>query len=546
MMSSSSKFSRLSRRSKPQKGWLLFEAGIAIILSAALAGLTANAVNRASLASAASSQGENIKSVALAAENLVGEFYDSFQAGLPITRSGITLPCAAGVACEAAGQARSPTIDNLRDMALGLTPSSNFGSYKTLAAATYITSIRRVPANCETVPDPISGALNGSTCNITGLVCMDRPVQPYGAAVGITDDFGIGAMFGKIGADAGTSMPSDPAIITGANDAWSAPNPFAGNPIGIVCVRFGFGSASMRNFLRVNDTRNPNFQNDVTVGGNVFSRNGTVGAGTGTSAGVDCRLGEILNSGAFWSRSATCIRRALVDGAAGEISVADAAGVTRAAILSTGDVVVSNAAGVANGGIFTDGAGNTQVRGTTLQTNSASAGLRANGESFADSLVINSSAVVGAACPTNNASVWGAGANNLRLLKCVANLWVASGISVGTIGAACATNGELAETNTKVSIMCVGNVWQTTTSRMGSWAVKAQYLVGHGNVLAKPACGSGATPQLIEIPKAINAQYIWTNFDIQDLGATWQIEMLGASGEIAWSTALAQVGCYYP
>lgn len=546
-MSRFSKFSRLSQRSKPQKGWLLFEAGIAIILSAALAGLTANAVNRASLASAASSQGENIKSVALAAENLVGEFYDSFQAGLPITRNGITLPCAAGAACEAVGQARAPTLDNLRAMALGITPSSNFGSYKTLSAATYITAIRRVPVNCETVPDPISGALNGSTCNITGLVCMDRPVQPYGAPVGITDDFGIGAMLGKIGADSGTSMPDDPAIITGANDAWSAPNPFAGNPIGIVCVRFGFGSASMRNFLRVNDARNPNFQNDVTVGGNIFSRNGTVGAGTGTAAGVDCRLGEILNSGAFWSRSATCIRRALVDGAAGEISVADAAGVTRAAILSTGDVVVSDAAGTANGGIFNDGAGNSQVRGTSIQTNAASAGLRANGESFANSIVINSSAVVGAACPTNNATVWGAGANNLRLLKCVANIWLTTGTTVGAVGGACPVNDEIGETSTKTSIICVGGFWQTTTSRIGRWAMSSTEFTGHGTVVTKPTCGSGSTPKMIEVPKLINATYVLQNFDLTDNGPSWTVSMTGSNaGDIAWGTAIAQVGCWYP
>lgn len=312
----------------------------------------------------------------------------------------------------------TPTLDNLRGMAVGITPGSNFGNYKTLNDASYITSIKREPAGCELTP-------NGQTCNITGLVCMDRPVQDYGAPVNETDDFAIGKMVGKIGGDGGTSIAGSAVTITGAGDAWSDPNPFAGTPVGIVCARFGFGSAAFGNFLRVRDTRDPNFQNNVTVAGNIASPAGTVGAGTGNPGSGACRLGEILASGAFWSRSATCVRRAWIDGNAGEAGVADAAGTTRAVLKDNGEILSMDAAGAVKAGFTYTGASSNAVADNLLN-NAGNAGLRANGESFANSVIINTAAIPGAGCPTNDAMVWGTGSTSLVLIKCVANIWTAT------------------------------------------------------------------------------------------------------------------------
>ena len=523
---------RLSNR-KRQAGWLMLEAGLAILISAVAAGVAYKSIKRADQASMAVIQADNIKNVANAAEALVLEMYDSYQAGLPITRNGVTLAFGA-----APGQALTPTLANLRAMDVGLTPGSDFGSYKTLADATYITQIRRIPAGCELTP-------NGQTCNITGLVCMDRPVQEYGAAANATDDMGIGAMIGRIGGDAGTSVAGSAATITGAGGAWTAANPFAGTPVGIVCQRFGFGSAAFAKFLRVRDTRDPNFQNNLTVGGNIIVPTGTIGTGTGNPGGAECRLGEILASGAFWSRSATCIKRAWVDGANGEIGVADTAGVARAQLKDTGEILSLDAAGNFKAGFTYTGA-LSNVSADNVLNNAGNAGLRPNGEAFSSSVVISTTAAPGGVCPTNDAMVWGTGTTSLRLLKCVANIWTTTGATVGTIGGACTTNGELGETPTKVSIICVGNTWQTTTSRIGSWAISDQYLVGHGTVLPKPACGSGAAPKIVQIPKAINASALYVNFDIQDNGPSWTILMVDGANNPAWSTAIAQAGCWYP
>lgn len=524
---------KVPRNLKRQAGFAIESVALALLVMSLAAAAAYKATVQADQISMAVIQADGLKNVANAAETLVMEHYDSYQAGLPVTRNGVTLNFG-----TTAGESMTPTLANLRAMALGLTPGTDFGNYKTLVDATYVTQIQRIPAGCELSPA-------GQTCNIQGMVCMDRPLQEIGAPVGETDDLGIGAIFGRIGGDAGSSYAGSAGTITGSSGSWTRANPFAGSPIGLVCQRFGFGSAAFGRFLRVRDSRNPDFQGALTVKDSIDTTTGTIGAGVGNPGPGACRLGEIMNSGDFISRSLTCIKRAWVDGANGEIGVADAAGTPRAQLKDTGEILSKDAAGVVKAGFAYVGT-ESNAKADRIETNAGTAGLRPNGETFGDSVVINTDAAVGGACPTNKAMVWGNGTSSLKLLKCVANFWVATGTAVGVVGDVCPINGQLGETPAGVSVICVGNVWQTTTSRMGTWAVTSQLLVGHGNVITKPACGSGAAPKMVEIPKAINSQYIWANFDMTDNGPSWTVEMTGANAEIAWSTALAQVGCYYP
>jgi hypothetical protein len=533
-MNTRSQFPRLQAKKgisafKYQAGYLMLEMSLSLMLGLMAAVLAFWSTHRAELATQAMMQADNLSSVAKAAETLVLEHYDAYQAGLPITRNGVTLPFG-----TASGEALTPTLANLRAMAVGITPGSDFGSYKQLANATYITSIRREPAGCETSP-------NGRTCNITGLVCMDRPVSDLGAPATEIDGFGLGKMLGKIGGDGGASILGSTANITGGGGAWTAPNPFAGTPAGIVCARFGFGSAGFANFLRVNDSRDPNFLNNVTVGGNIIAPTGSIGTGTGTTG---CRRGEIMASGDFISRSINCIKRAWVDGPNGEIGVADAAGTPRAQLKDTGEILSKDAAGVVKAG-FTYVGLESNAKADRVETNAGTAGLRPNGESFANSVVINTSAAPGAACPTNDALVWGNGTNTLKLLKCVANLWTTTGATIGAVGGACTTNGEIGETPSKLSIICVGNVWQTTTSRMGSWAVSYTVYAINGSVLGKPACGSGGLPKLVEIPQAIDADKLYTSFSQTDNGSSWTVSLTDGAGNPTTSRALSQGGCWY-
>lgn len=526
----------LMRQRSTQRGFLMLEAALALMLALTAASLGFWSMHRAELASSAMGQADNLAQVAQAGQTLVMEHYDAYQAGLSVSRNGLTL--ADG---DTSGTSRAPTLANLRAMGLGLTPGSDFGSYKTLDKAQYITTIQRVPAGCETSP-------NGRSCNITGLVCLDRPVQDYGASLGETDGFGIGKMLGKLGGDGGVSMPGafpgGADTITGVGGAWSVPNPFAGHPVGVVCQRFGFGAAGFGNFLRVNDTRDPNFQNNITLGGNLVATDGTLGTGTGTGVDGECRLGEILASGAFWSRSATCIKRAWVDGTGGSVGVADATGAPRAVLQADGQVLTYDAVGNVIAGITYNGT-ESQIKADTVLTNTGTTGLRANGEVFGDQVVLNTSAVVGAACPTNNAMVWGAGSNNLSLLKCVAHMWTSTGIATGTIGGACPVNGQLGESSTRESLVCVNNTWQTTTSRMGKFATAGFYLATDGQAVPKPACGSGGVPNLLEVPQNIDARTLSTNFTFVDAGSNWQIQIRDNAGNARAGSTKVQTGCWY-
>lgn len=521
---------------KRQAGFAIESVALALLVMSLAAALTYKATQQADQVSMAVIQADGLKNVANAAETLVMEHYDSYQAGLPITRNGVTLAFGA-----ASGESMTPTLANLRAMAVGLTPGTDLGNYKTLVDATYITQIQRVPAGCELSPA-------GQTCNIQGMVCMDRPVQDIGSPAGETDDVGIGAIMGRIGGDSGTSFQGSGGTITGAGGSWTRANPFAGTPVGLVCQRFGFGSAAFGRFLRVRDSRNPDFQGALTVNNNIYTTTGGVGAGSSDPANptapTTCRLGEILNSGEILTRSASCIKRTWQNPTTGEVGVADAAGMPRAVLNETGEIISKDAAGNVKAG-FTYAGTESNAKADRIQTNAGTAGLRPNGEAFGDSVVINTDAAVGGACPTNKAMVWGNGTSSLKLLKCVANFWVATGTAVGAIGDVCPINGQLGETPAGVSVICVNNVWQTTTSRIGNWAVSSTLLVGHTNVVTKPVCGSGSTPKIIAIPKAINSTTLYVNFDVQDNGPSWTILMVDGEDNPAWSTAIAQLGCFY-
>lgn len=281
----------MKRQNQRQRGFLLLEAALAIILGLLVAFWTYKANYKAELATQSMAQADNLKNVANAAETLVLEHYMDYQAGLPITRSGVTLPFGSSF-----GQALAPSLDQLRSMDLGLTsPASNFGSYKSLVNATYKISIKRIPQGCESSP-------LGATCNITGLVCFDKPVTDYSATdANDIDTFAIGKMIGEIGGNGGASLVGSKTQITGSGAAWSEPNPITNQPAGIVCAKFGFGAAGFGQFLRVKDTRDPDFQGGMTLSGKVSESpyslivngdtniEGSLTINSGGPVGADCQ-----------------------------------------------------------------------------------------------------------------------------------------------------------------------------------------------------------------------------------------------------------------
>lgn len=531
----------VSKKSSPKylmAGFLMLELSLALLISSLAAGLAFWSAHRAEMASQAMLQADQLHNVARAAETLVMEHYHDYQTGQSVVRNGIELQFGSDQ-----GNALSPTLDQLRAMALGLSPGSNYGSYKNLHRASYQTHIERIPAGCEK-------SSSGASCNITGLVCLDQPVRELSNASNQDnseiDGFGLGKMIGKIGGDAGISLVGSSSKITGAGGAWSANNPIHNSPAGVICVRIGFGASGFGQFLRVRDQRDPQFQNNLSAQGNISSYAGSIGAGTGKPEDVEleCRLGEILNSGAFWSRSRQCVKRAWIEGHSGEIGLANERGTTRVRLQSNGEISSLNDAGEKKAGFSYEGL-NSLLKADELRNNQGNAGLNASGEVFGESVVIGLSAVAGQSCPTNHAMVWGSTQHHLKLLKCENQVWVMSGTTQGIIGQACTTNGEIGESPNKVSIICVGNIWQTTTSRMGNFSTSATYLAKHGSQIQKPACGSGGVPKIKQIPQTIDSRKLYSSFKAQDNGHQWTALMTDAEGQATLASSLIETGCWY-
>ncbi|WP_354678536.1 adhesin, partial [Cupriavidus plantarum] len=140
-----------------------------------------------------------------------------------------------------------------------------------------------------------------SACSIPGLVYSTDGYRD--ATGGVRTDL-LGLAVAKAGQDAGVSYAESPATITGMSASWSAVNPVAGQPSGVLAMRTGSSSLlaqSMNQFYKRDGSLNltgpmdannqamnrvGNFQSNgsVSAAGNVGT-SGSVSAGGNVSAG---------------------------------------------------------------------------------------------------------------------------------------------------------------------------------------------------------------------------------------------------------------------
>ncbi|KAB7603427.1 hypothetical protein ET532_011595, partial [Verminephrobacter sp. Larva24] len=264
--------SRFQQRRRA-RGWFLISAMLGLTILSLAALYLFREQHAKTQAALAQVQADTIGAIRTAAEILVFEHYADYQQGNGLTRGSVSLAWG-----HSPGQALRPTVAQLAQMNLGIDGISDVGSYKSLAQAGYDISIQRAPAGCEL-------SSHGVDCSITGLVCTDRPVRDLNDRAEV-DSFGIGKMLLRIGGNAGTSVLGGTGEIIGSGGGWSQPNPIAGAPAGIVCARFGYGVAEYWNFLRVRDTRDPQFMNDVTLRGALHVRSTAVQGATCTTPGM--------------------------------------------------------------------------------------------------------------------------------------------------------------------------------------------------------------------------------------------------------------------
>lgn len=519
-------------------------------------------------------QGDLLNLMRDATNNYAMENYPSLQQNQPVTKNGVTL---------SAAQAMSPQVADL--VGMGYLPVGTSAQAR-LSSGTYRVSLAKTPAGCV-----------GAACDITGQVYIDQPIRKYGS----TDMNGmaIGALMDRVGGDVLVSLPSSPASLQGMNGTTLA-NPVPGNPAGVVGARVGFGAAGFGRFLIINDPRDPNFQGNLTVAGQIQGQDVTannavvatnsVGVGTGSSG---CRLGEILANGSIVSRAMNCVQRAWLDAPGGNVVAADTSGNPRAIMWgSTGDIHVRNGAGTATvqlegatgrigtngyapgtlpsgwgGGVSTwDVAAQGSIGawdGTRVRVSMDRNGdLRAfdaagtyrggieisNGGNRITSDVVRAglSGTPGAPCGANR--VYADIATNATgpgIVMCNGSVWVAVSMVASDPGAWCATNGAMSVSSSGVSLICQGNQYMSIADRMGRFALLGTYLVGHGAWLGKPACGSGGAPKIYFMPQAIDAQKLYVTFRAADYGGSWQMLIVDGDGSGRPGNGIAQVGCFY-
>ena len=238
-----------------QRGFVSLEAAFAILLVGIASVVTWSAAQRASEAEIATLQADALLAIRSAAHKLVMNNYAAYQNADDIKKNNVVvLPNG-----DNAGNSRRPTVANLKGLDLGIDNIANEGIYKSLSSAGYDITMTRGPAGCESSP-------LGRDCHVSGMVCLNQPVRSRNDAIGEVDTVGLGVMLGRMAGKGGASLLGSEASITASDGSWQVTNPYPGTPAGIVCARFGWGTED-DDYLRLNDTRDPNFKGGETISG---------------------------------------------------------------------------------------------------------------------------------------------------------------------------------------------------------------------------------------------------------------------------------------
>lgn len=480
---------------KQQRGVTMIDVALALIISAIAATVALRANVRAQELETARLQGQTIKEWQDAINIYTFENYTALQMMTPVVRGAYTVPAGAG-----AGQSLGPSVADL--VGLGYLPA-NFGTNFT-NNGTLRVQLQRVPAGCA-----------GAACQITGIAYLDRPILMSGG--GEPNGPAIGAMMAKIGSNSVTSLIGATANMVGL-DGFTLPNPVPGQPAGVVAARVGFDASGFGQFLRVADTRDPNFQGPMTVAGDttLSSKLGVTGdttlgakldvtgdatlranaAVTGNvvaggdvgsqPAGAACLRAALNANGEILSRAASCVTKFLVSPVDGSATAANSGGIGRAAIIGdTGRVEARSAAGVTMASLDgTDGRVGAQMLNPAA---TGSAGTSCAG--FAEGDLVKDSAVDG------------------TVLSCRSGIWRRPGINQSSAGAACSTDGAVAIDGAGRGLICRSGVWRLINDRVASVVAIATFGGNGSGFVPAPACGTGGNPEITVTPLETGADY---------------------------------------
>lgn len=391
----------------------------------------------------------------------------------------------------------------------------------------------------------------GTSCQLIMLACTSSPITLGGTST----RFDLASeMTTAQGGTGGQSLIGSGATIKGPTI--TAANPL-GNVEGIVCGTNQLNTQLYQNFVRIADTRDPNLQGPLTVGGattlkgatNVQNTLNVTGAATMSSTlGV---TGAITGNNSIGATpSGNCLRASLET--SGQVVVRQAAGcLTRGVLDATGTLTLNDASGNARLVADSTGAitGRTAAGATQVDMNVVGNQVRAwNSAGSAQTVVMDGSAgrlTAQTARLTTTATAGSSCAAFLEgdvaldttstsgLVTCRSNVWRGArvGTSPASDGGACSPDGSLGQDNSGVVFICRGAVWYSLSGHLSRSVVMQRYLVFNGDTVPKPTCGTGGVPAIKLTP--IDTADDWTVNPSRSKYAA-----LATSGAGSWTVSL--------
>lgn len=159
-----------------------------------------------------------------------------------------------------------------------------------LPAADYQIRLQRSPLGCTAPAD--------DPCTVWAQTSLTNPILEPDGTLSATR---LSSLVGRITtASASFSGPPNPAIIVGGSGSWTVANPDPGARNGIVMMVSGLGGGG-EPWLRVGDTRNPNFQGPSVTGTQFDTPLKTVGdACVPQGAFASAANGIVYCNAGFW------------------------------------------------------------------------------------------------------------------------------------------------------------------------------------------------------------------------------------------------------
>lgn len=491
-----------------------------------------------------------------AAQAAVYEHLAAIQQGQPIEKSGIVVTPTS----ESGELTWSPTVVQLRDM--GYLPSGWSATRSTLNDGPYQIAFHRIPAGCPPV-----------ACDVQGMVVLGAPVLDVGRTTAV-DGVVIGPILTKAGVDGGVSLPTSSGAISGFHGTWTARNPLAGTPSGVVALRFGTQTGGLSQFIRVGDLRDPMLRGNLSASGTLTVA-GSARIGGDSFVAGDFRVGT--DSSPCVTLDATGMVNVRCTGiinsreGAFQDDEGNRSNVGPTGFTTTGTLLASAGLQTASGSIFE------QSDPSAIRTNESEINFRnslgtlatMDSSSFTVPNAISSGVVhltrivqEGGACSNFLGALAGTGLGTTEdhsLAVCINGRWVVP-LRFSRAGTQCISNGTAAtDFEDRQALICRQGVFVRTSTLLSNFSLVNTLALDmtRGSVrVAKPNCtpsGSAAADALIilspnneDVPFVNGPAISGINRYAVDEGATWLVVLeRSADREPLGGSLIAQIYCHY-